>query len=84
MPSIEHRINLQQTNIRLRGGYFTYQQKLSSYHSRTRRKREDGGRGEEVNMQGRAEEEKKGEGKVKTEREEIGRVRRMGEMEGAA
>lgn len=27
---------------------------------------------------------KKGEGKVKTEREEIGRVRRMGEMEGAA
>lgn len=35
-------------------------------------------------MQGRAEEEKKGEGKVKTEREEIGRVRRMGEMEGAA
>jgi len=27
---------------------------------------------------------KKGEGKVKTEREEIGRVRRMGELEGAA
>lgn len=60
MPSVKHRINLQQTNIRLRDGYFTYQQKLSSYHSRTRRKREDGGRGEEVNMQGRAEEEKRG------------------------